>query len=98
MTNWRGNGGGWGGDAPVFSSNYEYRWGGKKWPYPDVWITEQRWEPTSTSTGRDCVWHYTPEDDPELILSSDNPRYAPFRRLKEDILKVFKVVYIGKNL
>jgi phage repressor protein C with HTH and peptisase S24 domain len=40
----------------------------------------------------------TPEDDPELILSSDNPRYAPFRRLKEDILKVFKVVYIGKNL
>ena len=40
----------------------------------------------------------TPEDDPELVLSSDNPRYAPFRRLKEDILKVFKVVYIGKNL
>ena len=65
MTDWHGNGGGWGGDAPVFDTNYECRWGGRTWPYPDVWITVQAEEPTATSTGRNCVWHYTPEDDPE---------------------------------
>lgn len=65
MTDWNGNGGGWGGDAPVFSTNDEYEWGGKVWEYPDVWITVQRFKPTETSTGRDCIWHYTPDIDPE---------------------------------
>lgn len=49
----------------MFDTNYEYQWGGKRWPYPDVWITVQRWDPTETSTGRDCIWHYTPDTDPE---------------------------------
>ena len=65
MTDWNGNGGGWGGDAPVFDTNGIYEWGGKVWDYPDVWITVQRCEATATSTGRDCIWHYTPDDDPE---------------------------------
>ena len=63
MTNWNGNGGGWGGDAPVFDTNFEYDWGGRRWPYPDVWITYQRDMPTATRTGRDCIWHYTPDQD-----------------------------------
>lgn len=63
MTNWDGNGGGWGGDAPVFDTNHEYVWGGREWPYPDVWITVQSWPPTATRTGRDCTWHYTPVQD-----------------------------------
>ena len=63
MTNWQGNGGSWGGDAPVFDTDCECKWGGVEWPYPDVWITVQRWEPTATRTGRDCIWHYTPECD-----------------------------------
>ena len=63
MTNWHGNGGGWGGDAPVFDSNYELSWGGRTWKYPDVWITVQEWEPTESSTGRNCIWHYTPDGD-----------------------------------
>lgn len=65
MTDWHGNGGGWGGDAPVFGTDYEFCWGGWTWPYPDVWITVQRDEPTPTRTGRDCVWHYTPDADPD---------------------------------
>ena len=36
------------------------------------------------------------EDDPDITLLSDNPQYAPFRRPKEDILRVFRVVYVGK--
>ena len=63
MTNWNGNGGGWGGDAPVFDTYFEYDWGGRRWPYPDVWITYQRDMPTATRTGRDCIWHYTPDQD-----------------------------------
>lgn len=63
MTNWHGNGGGWGGDAPVYSTNFEYVWGGKTWTYPDVWITVQRYEPTAEETGRSCIWHYTPNTD-----------------------------------
>lgn len=65
MTKWFGNGGDWGGDAPVFDTNYEYEWGGRTWPYPDVWVTVQTYEPTEHSTGRDCIWHYTPDADPE---------------------------------
>ena len=38
----------------------------------------------------------TPESDPDIVLLSDNPNYAPFRRAKEDILKVFRVVYVGR--
>ncbi len=40
----------------------------------------------------------TTPDDPEIVLSSDNPNYPPFRRLKEDILKVFRVVYVGRMM
>lgn len=38
----------------------------------------------------------TPEEESDVILLSDNPQYAPFRRPKEDILRVFRVVFVGK--
>ncbi len=65
MTNWDGNGGSWRYDAPVFSSSFEYDWGGRTWPYPDVWISIQAEEPTADYTGRNCVQHYTPDKDPD---------------------------------
>ena len=40
----------------------------------------------------------TAEDDPDLLLLSENPQYAPFRRPKDDILKVLRVVYVGKRV
>ena len=64
MTDWAfGHDGSWGGDAPVFDTSFEYRFGGELYPYPDVWITVQSYEPTETSTGRDCVWRYVPNED-----------------------------------
>lgn len=65
MTNWHGNGGSWGGDAPVFSIDRDHERGDASWPYPDVWVTMQRWEPGPDRTGRDCVAYYTPAGDPE---------------------------------
>lgn len=64
MTDWNGNGGGWGGDAPVFGTNFEFTFGDTTYEYPGVWITVQRYEPTEESTGRDCVAYYTPDHDP----------------------------------
>ncbi|MDO4536824.1 MAG: hypothetical protein Q4B54_01590 [Coriobacteriales bacterium] len=64
MTRWKGNGGSWRNDAPVFDTNLQYDWGGTQWPYPDVWITVQKEDPTANTTGRNCVGHYTPEHDP----------------------------------
>lgn len=49
----------------MFSSSLEYEWGGRRWPYPDVWITVQRRPPSPQATGRDCVGHYTPDADPD---------------------------------
>ncbi len=63
MTNWEGNGGGWRGDAPVFDTNFQCTFDGKRYTYPDVWITVQSDEPTETSTGRNCVGHYVPIND-----------------------------------
>lgn len=63
MTNWRGSGGGWDVDAPVWDSNFDYTFDGKKYAYPDVTITEQRQQPTETTTGRACIWHYVPSTD-----------------------------------
>ena len=65
MTEWTGNGADWARNAPVFASNNEFEWGGRTWPYPDVWVTEQRCEPTAERTGRMCVGHYTPDTDPD---------------------------------
>ena len=65
MTEWTGNGADWARNAPVFATNNEFEWGGRTWPYPDVWVTEQRCEPTAERTGRMCVGHYTPDTDPD---------------------------------
>ena len=53
-----------------------------------------------TREGERMIKHIqpTPDDDPEIILFSDNPQYAPFRRMKEDIIRVLRVVYVGKKL
>ena len=40
----------------------------------------------------------TSPDDPEITLSSDNPNYPPFRRLKDEIYKIFRVVYVGRMM
>lgn len=63
MTNWEGHGGSWSNDAPVFDTNNDLTFDGKTYTYPDVWITRQWYEPTDESTGRACVWHYTPNTD-----------------------------------
>ena len=65
MTEWTGNGADWARNAPVFATNNEFEWGGRTWSYPDVWVTEQRCEPTAERTGRMCVGHYTPDTDPD---------------------------------
>ena len=69
MTNWHGHGGGWGGDAPVFDLDWPPAADGgaadRSYGLPTVWITIQREKPSENKTGRDCVWHYSPEDDPD---------------------------------
>ena len=65
MTDRMGNGPDWVRNAPVFGTDNEFEWGGRTWPYPDVWVTEQRCEPTAERTGRMCVGHYTPDTDPD---------------------------------
>lgn len=37
-------------------------------------------------------------EDEQITLVSDNPDYAPFKVRKEDVVKVMKVVFIGKNV
>ena len=64
MTNWNGHGGSWGGDAPVYSTDFDQTMEGQACPYPDVWITTQRWKPSERRTGRDCIGRYTPTEDP----------------------------------
>ena len=68
MTNWWGNGGGWGGDAPVFEWEWPTAVGSSRdrsYGLPIMWITVQQYEQTSTSTGRNCVWRYDSADDPD---------------------------------
>ena len=75
MTNWLGHGGGWGGDAPVFDVDWPSQSDGapadKSYDLPMVWITVQQWEPSEGRTGRNCVWHYTPNDDPDGMQALD---------------------------
>jgi hypothetical protein len=52
-------------DAPVFELDFETMHGETPSDYPGVWITVQREKPTDHSTGRDCIWHYTPDSDPD---------------------------------
>ena len=52
MIKWYGNGGGWGGDAPVYDVDFDDL---SDDSYPAVWITVQVHEPTPTRTGRDCI-------------------------------------------
>lgn len=68
-----GTDGHWEGGAPVFGTSFEYEWGGRRWTYPDVWLSVQKEDPTPGHTGRTCVGHYTPDVDPtgEMAL-----RYA----------------------
>ncbi|MBP3894662.1 MAG: sel1 repeat family protein [Atopobiaceae bacterium] len=69
MTNWHGNGGGWGADAPVFDWDWPTAADGgssdRSYGLPVVWTTVQQHEPTDTSTGRNCIWRYDPADDPD---------------------------------
>ena len=60
MIKWYGNGGGWGGDAPVYDVDFDDL---SDDSYPAVWITVQVHEPTPTRTGRDCISLYTGAGD-----------------------------------
>jgi len=59
-----GTDGRWKGGAPVFGTSFEFEWGGRRWAYPDVWLSEQVEEPSPLSTGRRSTGHYTPDSDP----------------------------------
>ena len=65
MTDWLDVADSWGSNAPVFATDNEYSFSGKTYSYPGVWITEQWEDPSPSSTGRICVWHYTPDCDDE---------------------------------
>ena len=69
MTNWRSNGSGWDGDASVFDWEWPVAKDGssydKSYGLPNVWITVQAWDPATKTVGRDCIGHYTPDEDPE---------------------------------
>ncbi|MBP3884391.1 MAG: sel1 repeat family protein [Olsenella sp.] len=75
MTDWLGSGGGWSGGAPVFDWSWPSAAEGdsydKSYGLPNVWVTQQVVEPTESATGRECVWCYSPEGDPdgEMALS-----------------------------
>lgn len=68
MTNWLGNGRGWREDAPVFDCDWPPTEDGstdKGSKLPNVWVTVQMQDPTETKTGRNCICHYTPDEDPD---------------------------------
>lgn len=72
MTDWRGHGGSWDGDGPVYDVYLEFlieeyceEVGVELMEYPCVWILEQREAPTDHSTGRYYEAFYTAEGDPD---------------------------------
>lgn len=53
-----------------------------------------------TRSNERMIKHIMPNraEDEELTLTSDNSDFAPFSILKEDVLKVMRVVYVGRML
>ena len=74
MTNWKGHGGDWRRDAPVFDLDWSFprdREANGSYGLPAVWVTVQAWAPTAGETGRNCVARYSPEGDPDGMQALD---------------------------
>ncbi len=55
----RGSNSNWATNAPIFEPDFSSH------GLPGLWITRRACEPTHEITGRDCIWCYPREDDPD---------------------------------
>ena len=74
-------------DAPVFGTSFVYDWGGRRWPYPDVWVSEPVDGAAPASAERRLVCHYTPDSDPtgsEALRFGDSYYYEGLQYCEDE--------------